>query len=59
MSDEVKLVFDQVTAGLDETVRVTVRGVGAYEVPRLFIACHRFAGADLPELAERYGFQPA
>jgi hypothetical protein len=59
MSAEVRDAIDAITAGLADTVPVIVRGRGAYRVPRLYIACHGLAAADLPGIAERYGFQPA
>lgn len=42
-------------------VTITVRGVGAFRVPRLFLACHTahgtISGAEFGELAGRYGFE--
>lgn len=41
-----------------ETVRVAVAGSGAWKVPRLFIQQHGLKAAELPRLAETYGFEP-
>lgn len=56
---ETKSAFDRVTDGLDAAIQVTVPRLGAYWVPRLYIACHGLPCADLPAVAERYGFEPA
>jgi len=58
MSDEAKLAFDRAAGGLPATVPVAVPGLGTYRVPRIYLACHTLAGADLPAVAERYGFEP-
>lgn len=48
--------YEEVTRGLPETVAI-VAGGRSWLVPRLYIAVHGLPGADLPELAARYGFQ--
>ena len=48
--------LEHVTAGLPATVKVSAPG-GSWLVPRLYIACHGLKAADLPALAERYGFE--
>jgi hypothetical protein len=60
MSAEAREAIDALAGGLADTVPVIVRGRGAYRVPRLYIACHGAPSArDLPDIAERYGFEPA
>lgn len=49
-------VYDQVTAGLDPSIKVQVAGIGSWSVPRVYLACHGVIGGELPELAERYGW---
>jgi hypothetical protein len=59
LSAATRVAYESVTAGLPPTMLVVVDGVGRWHVPRLFIAVHGIQlGADLPELAERYGFEP-
>lgn len=49
--------FERVTAGLSGTVPVTVPGLGTWRVDRVFFVCHGLLGADLPVVAEQYGFR--
>jgi hypothetical protein len=56
LSARARLADEIVTAGLPATVPV-VSGVRAWQVPGIYIAAHGLPElADLPELAERYGF---
>jgi hypothetical protein len=60
MSDAAHAQYVAVTAGQPETVRVNVEGAdGFYLVPRVFIACHGLKAAELPELAEAFGWERA
>lgn len=42
---------------LGETVNVTVDGLGAWRVPRIWIGIHGLKAVELPALAERYGWE--
>lgn len=42
---------------LGATVNVTVDGVGAWRVPRIWIGMHGLKSIELPALAERYGWE--
>jgi hypothetical protein len=48
--------FQRVTAGLPETVVMTARG-RSWKIPRTYIAVHGVRAWELPELADRYGFE--
>ena len=56
LSAEVRGQYERVTAGLDVRLRVETPE-GRWLVPRIFIAVHGLKAADLPGLAERYGFE--
>ena len=47
-----------VVRDLGPTVNVTVDGVGAWRVPRVWIGMHGLKAVDLPALAARYGWEP-
>lgn len=59
MTPGVLAAFDQVTAGLPETIPVEVTGSGKWLVPRIYIACHGLKGHELAGLAEQYGWPSA
>lgn len=54
----VRTGYESVTAGLASSVPVKVPGTGCWLVPRIYIAVHGLKARELPELAERYGFEP-
>lgn len=56
MDSAVLARLDQITAGRPDTVLIALSG-GSWLVPRLYIACHGLKAAELPRLAERYGFE--
>jgi hypothetical protein len=56
LSEQTRVAYDNVTAGLPATVLVASGG-RSWQVPRIYIAAHGLRAADLPELAERYGFE--
>lgn len=58
LSASVRAGYESVTAGLPPSVPVAVPGVGRWLVPRIYIAVHGIKAQELPELAERYGFEP-
>lgn len=49
--------LQRVTKSLNPLVQVTDGKVDTWLVPRLYIACHGLVWAELPVLAERYGFE--
>jgi len=55
LSAETRVAYGNVTAGLPPAVLVAAGG-RAWQVPRIYIAAHGLKPADLPALAERYGF---
>jgi hypothetical protein len=55
LSERTRVAYANVTAGLPATVLVKVPE-GCWQVPRIYIAAHGLNAADLPELAEQYGF---
>jgi hypothetical protein len=55
LSAETRVAYENVTAGLPLTVMVAVNG-RAWQVPRIYLAAHGVKAAELPALAERYGF---
>ena len=55
MSDSAWTAFCAVTTGKPETVNVQTGG-RAWQVPRVYIAVHGLKAAELPALAERYGW---
>jgi hypothetical protein len=55
LSAAARAAYDAVTAGLPAEVGVKTPG-GSWLVPRVFIAVHGLEAAELPGLAERYGF---
>lgn len=57
-SAEIRVAYENITRGLPETVTVAVNG-RAWLVPRVYVAAHGMAAADLPDLAVRYGFAEA
>ena len=59
MAPGVLAVLDQITAGLPATIAIDVVGSGKWLVPRVYIACHGIKGADVPALAEQYGWPAA
>jgi hypothetical protein len=59
LSAPARLLFSLVTGGLPPEVIIRVPGLAAWKVPRIFIAVHGLRAADLPDLAPRYGFEPA
>jgi hypothetical protein len=56
LSALVRFQYERVTAGKPAEVKVETPD-GCYAVPRIFIACHGIRASELPELAERYGFE--
>lgn len=56
LSAGTRVAYDNVTAGLPLTVLVAVNG-RAWQVPRIYLAAHGVKADELPELAERYGFE--
>jgi hypothetical protein len=56
MRDDDWAAFQRVTRGLPETVEVEVSG-RKWLVPRLYMALHGIIAAQLPQLAERYGWE--
>jgi hypothetical protein len=58
LSAATRAAYAAVTAGLPPTV-VVETPAGRWRVPRIFIAAHGLKAADLPGLAERYGFERA
>ena len=56
---DIQTAYENITRGLPETVAVTIARVGSWLVPRIDLAAHGMPAADLPELAERYGFEQA
>lgn len=59
MNPSVKAQYDLATEGLPAEVPVDVPGVGAWRVPRIYIACHGLEPANLPALADLHGFPAA
>lgn len=59
LSGEVAAAYEDITAGLPDTVAVSVSRAGAWLVPRVYIAAHGLEAGELPGLAERYGFAEA
>jgi hypothetical protein len=53
-----RVAYENITRGLPDTVTVATGG-RAWLVPRIYVAAHGLAAADLPELAVRYGFAEA
>lgn len=56
LSAQTRVAYGNITAGLPSTVPVSVNG-RAWQVPRIFIAAHGLKAAELPELAQRYGWE--
>lgn len=56
MTAGIEAALANITRGLPETVFCSVNGRG-WLVPRIYIAAHGLKAAELPELAERYGFE--
>jgi hypothetical protein len=56
LSAAARSVYENVTRGLPADVPVKVPG-GCWRVPRIFIAVHGLKAAELPALAEKYGFE--
>lgn len=57
LSAGMRTAYENVTWGLPATTVVEVSGQ-RWLAPRIFIAVHGPKAAELPELAERYGFTP-
>lgn len=55
LSAKTRVAYANVTAGLPRTVAVQT-SKGCWQVPRIYIAAHGLNPAELPALAERYGF---
>lgn len=55
MTPEIREAYENIAQGLPDTVRI-VTGGRARLVPRVYIAAHGLNAADLPALAEQYGF---
>jgi hypothetical protein len=55
LSAATRAAYENATRGLPPDVLVSAPG-GSWRVPRIFIAVHGLKAADLPALAERYGF---
>jgi len=55
LSADVRAQYEAVTAGKPPTVLVSTM-FGNWHVPRIYIAVHGLKAADLPALAERYGW---
>jgi hypothetical protein len=52
------VLYERAVHGLPSTVNVRVKGVpGLFAVPRLYLACHRVLGSDVPWLADLYGWE--
>jgi hypothetical protein len=56
LSARTRVAYENVTAGLPPDVVISTPD-GCWRVPRIFLAVHRVKTADLPALAEQYGFQ--
>lgn len=55
LSAEAAAAYQDIAAGLPDTVAVSVSRTGAWLVPRVYIAAHGLKADELPGLAERYG----
>ena len=55
LSAATRVAYDNITAGLPETVVISTGG-RAWQVPRIYLAAHGLKADELPGLAERYGF---
>lgn len=55
LSGEARDAYHDVVAGLPPVVPIMVPG-GTWRVPRLWLAMHGLKAAELPSLAERYGW---
>lgn len=59
LSPKAWAAFLRVTRGLPATVVLRIPGGRAWHVPRIYLALHGIHVADVPELAERYGWERA
>ena len=57
LSAAARAAYENVICDLEPDVRIKVPG-GCWRVPRIFVAVHGLKAAELPALAERYGFAP-
>jgi hypothetical protein len=55
LSAATRVAYDNITAGLPETVVISAAG-RAWLVPRIYLAVHGVKADELPEIAGRYGF---
>lgn len=56
LTPHTRTAYEDITAGLPYAVLVSVND-RAWQVPRIFIAAHGLKAAELPELAQRYGWE--
>jgi hypothetical protein len=52
---EARIAYEKVTRGLPPDV-VIKTPAGVWRVPRIYVAVHGVRAAEMPALAERYGF---
>lgn len=56
---DIEAAMRRLVAKRGELQKITVMGIGEWMVPRHYIALHGIKGSELPELAERLGFEQA
>jgi hypothetical protein len=56
LSSDARDAYLDVVAGLPAVIPIRVDGVGAWRVPRLYVAMHGLKAAELAGLAEQYGW---